>query len=159
MRQIPTVSHYVSSYLANWRSDCSKARFLCQTKVIFGHFALCFQYKYGECQFLLCRKPLSLKRASSVNSHYNIPLRGKNVANWRSGCGMAHFFLCQNTRFSDISHYSSVGKREIPNFFLSGYPSRERVSFGHSPLNLGEKPGDAFQYSAKHYVIEKRCVF
>ena len=98
---------------------------------------------------------LSLKRASF--GHFALPLREKNVANWCSGCGMAHFFVPKHVL---LGHFTLLFSRKTGDtyFFPSGYPSRERVSFGHSPLNLGEKPGNAFQYSAK-YLASERTIY
>ena len=52
MRQTPTVSHYVLSYLANWRSDCRTERILGPKKDHFGRFALRFKRETGKCLFL-----------------------------------------------------------------------------------------------------------
>ena len=52
MQPIPTVSLYVSIYLANWRSDCSMAHFLCQTKVKYSdilHYV--FSISTGKANF------------------------------------------------------------------------------------------------------------
>ena len=51
MRQISTVSQYVSSYLANWRSYCRTEHFWGPKMLIFGRFALRFKRKTGKCLF------------------------------------------------------------------------------------------------------------
>ena len=143
MLQIATVSHYVLSYLANWHSDCRTAQFLCQTRWHSDILHYVFSINAGNAKFFSAKWLLPQKKGAGFG-HFTLPLGEENVANWRSGCPMAHF-VPKKCASRTLRTTFSVGKREIPIFFKhQNTPSRERVRWV-SAISHWEKPGSAFR--------------
>ena len=105
MRQIPTVSHYVSSYLANWRSYCRTEHFCGPGVAVVGRFALRFKREPGNAYFCSAK----MRQIPTV-SHYV----SSYLANWRSYCRTEHFGGPKDDHFRAFRTSFKWGDQAMP---------------------------------------------
>ena len=84
MRQIPTVSHYVSSYLAKWHSYCRTEHFGARGWPLSAVSHYILSEKPGNAYF--CKNSSAKMRQIPTVSHYV----SSYLAKWRSYCRTEH---------------------------------------------------------------------